>query len=101
MDRAGSPRPVPTGTLPVIDVGILLAVVGLLATVAWLGHDTWHRLPPEALATIDMSPSCLPYYAVRSLLRMVTRYCSRLGRSHSAFRYRTAAGNTRYCRRST
>jgi NitT/TauT family transport system permease protein len=71
MDRAGSPRPVPTGTLPVIDVGILLAVVGLLATVAWLGHDVWHRLPPEGLATIDMSPSCLPYYAVRSLVRMV------------------------------
>ena len=70
MDRARSPRPVPTGTFPVIDVGVLLAVVGLLAAVAWLGHDTWHRLAPEALATMDLSRSRLPYYAVRSLLRM-------------------------------
>ena len=53
------------------DVLVLLALVGLLATVAWLGHGLWAPLSPEAMPEIELSPWRLPYYAARSLLRMV------------------------------
>jgi NitT/TauT family transport system permease protein len=52
------------------DVVVLLAVVGLLASVAWLGHELWAPFTPDAEPAIDLSPERLPYYAARSLLRM-------------------------------
>jgi NitT/TauT family transport system permease protein len=53
-----------------VDLVVLLALVGLLATLAWLGQVFWAPLPPEPAATLDLSPWRLPYYAVRSLFRM-------------------------------
>jgi NitT/TauT family transport system permease protein len=52
------------------DLVVLLALVGLLATLAWLGHGMWVPLGPGALPALDLSPRNLPYYAGRSLLRM-------------------------------
>jgi NitT/TauT family transport system permease protein len=52
------------------DLVILLALIGLLATVAWLGHDMWVPFHPDAAPAVDLSPTHLPYYAARSLLRM-------------------------------
>jgi NitT/TauT family transport system permease protein len=52
------------------DLVVLLAVVGFLATIAWLGHGMWSPLGPQASTTIDLDPLRLPYYAARSLLRM-------------------------------
>lgn len=52
------------------DVIVLLALVGLLATVAGLGHDLWAPFTPEVAPEIELSPWRLPYYAARSLLRM-------------------------------
>lgn len=52
------------------DLIVLLALVGLLATVAWLGHGMWVPFSPTAPPAVDLAPSHLPYYAGRSLLRM-------------------------------
>jgi hypothetical protein len=52
------------------DLVVLLALVGLLATLAWLGHGMWVPLGPGALPALDLAPRNLPYYAGRSLLRM-------------------------------
>jgi len=49
---------------------VLLAVVGLLTTLAWLGHGMWMPIPAGAPPAVDLSPRSLPYYASRSLLRM-------------------------------
>jgi NitT/TauT family transport system permease protein len=69
----------PPRAVEVIDVGVLFAVVGLLGAVAWLGHDAWRRFTPEAIATLDLSPTRLPYYAGRSLLRMFVALGASLG----------------------
>ncbi len=52
------------------DLLLLLAFVGVLATVAWLGRGMWAAYTPGAPPAIDLSPAWLPYYAGRSLLRM-------------------------------
>lgn len=52
------------------DLAALLALVGLLATVAWLGRGMWAPFMPGAPPRVDLSPWRLPYYAGRSLLRM-------------------------------
>jgi NitT/TauT family transport system permease protein len=52
------------------DVLVLLALLGLLATVAWLGHALWAPFVPSAEPVIELSPRRLPSYAARSLLRM-------------------------------
>ncbi len=52
------------------DLIVLLALIGLLATVAWLGHGMWVPFSPTAPPSVDLAPSHLPYYAGRSLLRM-------------------------------
>jgi NitT/TauT family transport system permease protein len=52
------------------DLVLLLAFLGLLATVAWLGRGMWIAWTPETPPAIDLSPARLPYYAGRSLLRM-------------------------------
>ena len=60
-----SPRP-----LNWADVVVLLALVGLLATVAWLGHGLWAPLTPAGPQPVALDPWRLPAYAARSLLRM-------------------------------
>lgn len=52
------------------DLVVFLSLVGLLATVGWLGHDLWAPFTPKAGPPVDLSPWNLPYYAARSLLRM-------------------------------
>jgi len=52
------------------DVIVFLSVVGLLASIGWLGHDLWAPFTPVAHPVVDLSPWHLPYYAARSLLRM-------------------------------
>ena len=52
------------------DLVVLLAIIGLLATLAWLGHGMWMPIRPGALPAVDLSARNLPYYAGRSLLRM-------------------------------
>jgi NitT/TauT family transport system permease protein len=52
------------------DLVIVLALIGLLATVAWLGRGMWAPFTPEGPPSLDLSPWRLPYYAGRSLLRM-------------------------------
>lgn len=52
------------------DVVVFLMSVGLLATVAWIGHDLWAPFTPELGPTVELSPWDLPYYAARSLFRM-------------------------------
>jgi NitT/TauT family transport system permease protein len=49
---------------------VFLALVGLLATVAWLGHDLWAPFTPDIRPVVELTPWHLPYYAARSLLRM-------------------------------
>jgi NitT/TauT family transport system permease protein len=52
------------------DLVVLLALVGLLATLASLGRALWLPFTPETLSSIDLSPWNLPYYGARSLFRM-------------------------------
>lgn len=52
------------------DAVVVLALVGLLATVAWLGHAVWAPFTPAAPPTVALDPWHLPAYAARSLLRM-------------------------------
>jgi NitT/TauT family transport system permease protein len=52
------------------DAVVLLALVGTLATLAWLGHAMWAPFTPEASPAIALDPWRLPAYAARSLLRM-------------------------------
>ncbi len=52
------------------DAVVFLALVGLLAAVAWLGHDLWAPLAPEVRPVVELSPWHLPSYAARSLFRM-------------------------------
>lgn len=52
------------------DAVVFLALVGLLATVAWLGHDLWAPFTPEVRPEVELTAWHLPYYAARSLLRM-------------------------------
>jgi NitT/TauT family transport system permease protein len=52
------------------DLVVLLAIVGLLTTAAWLGHGMWVPLTPGTPPPVDLSVRWLPYYAGRSLLRM-------------------------------
>lgn len=53
-----------------VDLLVLLALVGLLATAALLGRSMWAPIGPEAPAVLDLSPGKRPYYAVRPLFRM-------------------------------
>jgi NitT/TauT family transport system permease protein len=62
--------PVLRGRRGPADLITLLAVVGLLASIAWLGHGLWAPFVTQAPLTIDLDPRRLPYYAARSLLRM-------------------------------
>ncbi len=57
-----------------VDSVVLLALVGLLATLAWLGRAMWAPLAPGAAPALDLSPWRLPYYAARSLLRMFAAF---------------------------
>lgn len=66
--RTGFPRL--TRPLGWADLVVLLALIGLLATVAWLGRGMWLPFTPEAPPAVDLAPANLPYYAGRSLLRM-------------------------------
>jgi NitT/TauT family transport system permease protein len=52
------------------DAVVLLALVGGLATIAWLGHAVWAPFAPEAPPALELDPWRLPGYAARSLLRM-------------------------------
>jgi NitT/TauT family transport system permease protein len=52
------------------DLVVLLALTGLLATLAWLGRGMLAPLTPATSASLDLSPWRLPFYAVRSLCRM-------------------------------
>jgi NitT/TauT family transport system permease protein len=52
------------------DALVLLGLLGLLATVAWLGHALWAPFGPSAAPAIELSAWRLPLYAARSLLRM-------------------------------
>jgi NitT/TauT family transport system permease protein len=52
------------------DAVVFVSVVGLLATVGWLGHGLWAPFTPEVRPVVNLSPWHLPYYAARSLLRM-------------------------------
>jgi NitT/TauT family transport system permease protein len=52
------------------DAVVLLAAVGLLATLAWLGHELWAPFAPGTPPALDLAPGRLPYYAARSLFRM-------------------------------
>jgi NitT/TauT family transport system permease protein len=52
------------------DGVVLLALVGLLATLAWLGHAMWAPFSPDAPPALELDPWRLPAYAARSLLRM-------------------------------
>jgi NitT/TauT family transport system permease protein len=52
------------------DAVVLLALVGLLATVAWLGRALWAPFTPDRPPAVELDPWHLPAYAVRSLLRM-------------------------------
>jgi len=61
------------------DLVVSFALVGLLATMAWLGHDMWVPLRPEITASLDLNPTRLPYYAARSLLRMFIALVASLG----------------------
>jgi NitT/TauT family transport system permease protein len=60
-----SPRP-----LNWADAVVVLALVGLLATVAWLGHGLWTPVTPAGPPPVELDPWRLPAYAARSLLRM-------------------------------
>jgi NitT/TauT family transport system permease protein len=62
-----SPRP-----LNWADAVVVLALVGLLATVAWLGHGLWTPFTPAGPPPVELDPWRLPAYAARSLLRMFT-----------------------------
>jgi NitT/TauT family transport system permease protein len=52
------------------DVVVLLSLVGVLATVAWLGHALWTPFTSDAPLALELDPWRLPAYAARSLLRM-------------------------------
>ncbi|HEX9818376.1 MAG TPA: ABC transporter permease subunit [Methylomirabilota bacterium] len=52
------------------DAVVLLALVGGLATVAWLGHAIWAPFTAEAPPALELDPWQLPSHAARSLLRM-------------------------------
>jgi NitT/TauT family transport system permease protein len=52
------------------DGVVLLALVGMLATLAWLGHGLWAPFTPDVPPTLELDPWRLPSYAARSLLRM-------------------------------
>lgn len=60
-----SPRP-----LNWADAVVVLALVGLLATVAWLGHGLWMPVTPAGPPPVELDPWRLPAYAAHSLLRM-------------------------------
>jgi NitT/TauT family transport system permease protein len=52
------------------DAVVLLALVGLLATVAWLGRALWAPFTPDQPPAVELDPWHLPAYAARALLRM-------------------------------
>ena len=52
------------------DGVVVLALVGLLATLAWLGHGLWAPFTPDVPPALELDPWRLPSYAARSLLRM-------------------------------
>jgi NitT/TauT family transport system permease protein len=62
----------PLGPRPLnwADAVVVLALVGLLATVAWLGHGLWTPVTPAGPPPVELDPWRLPAYAARSLLRM-------------------------------
>jgi NitT/TauT family transport system permease protein len=60
-----SPRP-----LNWADAVVVLALVGLLATLAWLGHGLWTPFTAAGPPPVGLDPWRLPAYAARSLLRM-------------------------------
>lgn len=62
--------PLSPRTLNWADAVLLLAMVGGLATIAWLGHAVWAPFTPEAPPALELDPWRLPAYAARSLLRM-------------------------------
>jgi NitT/TauT family transport system permease protein len=61
------------------DAVVLLALVGLLAVAAWLGHGLWAPFAPDAPPPLALDPWQLPYYAARSLLRMFAALAASLG----------------------
>jgi NitT/TauT family transport system permease protein len=53
-----------------VDAGVLLAILGLLWSVMHFGRGMLVHFNPADEAPLDLSPSSIPYYAGRTLLRM-------------------------------
>ncbi|MCS7324586.1 MAG: ABC transporter permease subunit [Anaerolineae bacterium] len=55
----------------VADVALLVGVLALLAIVVWVGQGMFVAFrPPDVLPSISLDPIHLPYYLLRSTLRM-------------------------------
>jgi NitT/TauT family transport system permease protein len=70
MPRRTFGLPLSPRGLNAADAVVVLALVGLLASVAWLGHALWAPFTPGAPPPVALDPRQLPAYAARSLLRM-------------------------------
>jgi NitT/TauT family transport system permease protein len=62
--------PIPSRAFNAADVVLILSLMGLLATTAWLGYALWAPFTPDMPAVLELDPWRLPSYAARSLLRM-------------------------------
>lgn len=53
------------------DVALLLGVLALIALVVWVGQGMFVAFqPPAVLPSVSLDPIHLPYYLLRSTLRM-------------------------------
>ncbi len=53
------------------DAAVLLGTLALFALIARVGADAFVRfVPPHEVPSVSLDPRYLPYYAVRSTLRM-------------------------------
>src|SRR5262249_15014261 len=62
-------------TLGWVDGLVMLTLLGLLWSALHFGKGMLVHFDPAAMPSIDPSPSLIPYYAGRTLLRMWIAFC--------------------------
>ena len=58
-----------------VDAAVMLALLGLLWSALHFGKGMLVHFDPAAMPQVDPSPSQIPYYAGRTLLRMWIAFC--------------------------